>query len=96
MPFHKDDFALLLHVLEGLQMICCLFLKEITLDWNYLYILIKQGPCWIDVAKEEWLLCFRSNTIIWNMVKFWIFFNGLFQKKSVFQKTSSFFLKVAP
>ena len=43
-PFHRDDLALLLHVLEGLQMIYCLFLKGITLDGNYLYILIKQGP----------------------------------------------------
>ena len=32
MPFHRDDVALLLHVLEGLQMIYCLFLKGITLD----------------------------------------------------------------
>ena len=32
MTFHPDDFALLLHVLEGLQMIYCLFLKGITLD----------------------------------------------------------------
>ena len=90
MPFHRDDVALLLHVLEGLQMIYCLFLKGITLDWNYLYILIKQRPCWIDIAKEEWLLCFRSNTIIWNMVKFWIFLTVYFKRKAYFKKLVPF------
>ena len=44
MPFHLDDLALRLHVLKGLQMIYCLFLKGKTLDDNYPYILIKQDP----------------------------------------------------
>ena len=48
-----------------------LFLKEISWDENYPYILIKQGPYWIVIAKEDWLLCFRSNTITLNIVKFW-------------------------
>ena len=46
--------------------ISSLFLTEITWDENYPYILIKQGPYWIVMAKEDWLLCFRSNTIILN------------------------------
>ena len=78
--------------------ISSLFLKEISWDENYPYILIKQGPYWIVIAKEDWLLCFRSNTIYfepseilsWRIAKYGkIIFNGLFQKKSVFQKTSS-------
>ena len=47
------------------------FLTEITWDENYPYLLTKQGPYWIIIAKEDWLLCFRSNTIILNIVKFW-------------------------
>ena len=61
MPFHADDLSLLLHVLEGLQMILqisSLFLTGITWDENYPYILMKQGPYWIVMAKEDWLLYF--------------------------------------
>ena len=78
--------------------ISSLFLTEITWDENYPYILIRQGPCWIVIAKEDWLLCFRSNTIIlehseilgWRIAKYGkIIFHHLFQKKSVILKTSS-------
>ena len=31
----------------------------------------KTRPYWIVIVKEDWLLCFRSNTIILNIVKFW-------------------------
>ena len=99
MPFHHNDLTLLLHVLEGLKMflqISSLFLTEITWDENYPYISIKQGPHWIVIAKEDWLLCFRSNTIIiLHIVKFWagaypntakLFLTVYFKKKAYFKK----------
>ena len=51
--------------------ISSLFLTEITWDENYPYILIKQAPYWTVIAKEDWLLRFKSNTIILNKVEFW-------------------------
>ena len=44
--------------------ISSLFLTGIAWDENYPYVLIKQGPYRIAIAKEDWLLYFRSNTII--------------------------------
>ena len=77
-----------------------LFLTEITWDENYPYILIKQGPYWIIIAKEDWLLCFRfehSEILSLRIAKYGkIIFNGLFRKESVFQKTSSILMKVVP
>ena len=35
-----------------------------NLDENYSYIFLKQGPYWIVIAKEDWLLYFRWNTIL--------------------------------
>ena len=81
--------------------ISSVFLTEITWDENYPYILINQGPYWIVIAKEDLLLCFRSNTVnryfehseilSWRIAKYGkIIFNGLFQKRSVFQKLVHF------
>ena len=106
MPFHRDDLTLLLHVPEGLpnvptnfEFICYRnnLRRKLSLHFN-----LKKGPYWIVIGKEDWLLCFISNTIILNIVKLRIakygkiIFNGLFQKKSVFQKTSSILMKVVP
>ena len=83
--------------------ISSLFLTGITWDENYPYVLIKQGPYRIAIAKEDRLLYFRSNTIISNVVKFCagaqpntakLILTVYFRKKSVFQKNLSILLKV--
>ena len=99
----SDDSTLILHVLEGLKMflqISSLILTEITCHETYPYTLTKQDPYWIVIAKEDWLLCFRSNTIILNIVKFWagacpntakLFLTVYFKRKAYFQKLVPFY-----
>ena len=107
-PFHRDDLTLLLHVLEGLPNVPSLFefisyrnnqRRKQSIYFN------KARPLMNSCNKRRLAAIFyieqdyfeHSEIFSWPIAKYGkIIFNGLFQKKRVFQKTSSILLKVVP